>query len=62
MMQTVGRKRLLLYSVVAMGSLSALLAYGLDGGHQGISAFAIVAFIVRIHLPIPSQMDIRVDH
>ena len=42
-----GRKKLLLYSVVSMGAMSALLAYGLDGGHRVLSGAAIVAFIVR---------------
>jgi hypothetical protein len=52
--QKVGRKRLLLFSVLSMGSMSAVLAYGLDEGHRGLSAVAIVAFIVRVSSPVDS--------
>ncbi|RXK41640.1 hypothetical protein M231_01140 [Tremella mesenterica] len=51
-----GRKNLLLLSVISMGSMSALLAVGLNSHHQLLSATAIIAFITAFSVglgPIP---------
>ncbi|KAK4687764.1 hypothetical protein P7C73_g2353, partial [Tremellales sp. Uapishka_1] len=42
-----GRKTLLLGSILGMTTMSVLLAIGLDGHYQVMSAVAIVSFIVR---------------
>lgn len=45
-MQSVGRRGLLLTSVICMGIMSSLLAWGIDDHHKIVSAIAIVSFIV----------------
>lgn len=47
-MQSVGRRSLLLTSVICMGIMSSLLAWGIDDHHKIVSAVAIVSFIVSI--------------
>ncbi|KAL1412963.1 Bifunctional purine biosynthesis protein PurH [Vanrija albida] len=41
----VGRRQLLLWSIVGMGVLSVLLGYGIDQSYRVLSAVSIVAFI-----------------
>ncbi|WWD04751.1 hypothetical protein V865_002822 [Kwoniella europaea PYCC6329] len=56
LMDRLGRKTLLLASIAGMGITSTLLAVGLNGGHQTLSAFSIVTFIASFSIglgPVP---------
>nr|XP_019045765.1 vacuolar membrane protein [Kwoniella bestiolae CBS 10118]OCF24695.1 vacuolar membrane protein [Kwoniella bestiolae CBS 10118] len=56
LMDRLGRKTLLLTSIAGMGITSTLLAVGLNGGHQTLSAFSIITFIASFSIglgPVP---------
>jgi len=51
-----GRRTLMLYSIAGMAVMSALLAFGLDDHHQYLSGFAIISFIASFSIglgPVP---------